>query len=801
MLDTLRQDARFALRQLRVARSFSVAAIGTLALGIGATVAVFSAVEAVVLRPFPFTQPDRVVNLHPARNGAAIAVSSNLEFATWRELPHAFDSLVAISQGASFILSRADAPEVLTGARASSAFTHVLGVAPEIGRGFSPADEQPGAPHVVLLSHTLWMRDYNGTRTVLGQTVRLDGDTYVIIGVMPASLDAVSTGAQLWVPLTLSSTDLQDFKARYLQIVGRLAPGVSLAQATAAVDASERKLAAEHPMWGTGYSGQVTRFSDDMIGAFRTRLFILLGAVSFVFLIACVNVTNLLLSRGSARVREMGVRTALGANRGRLIQQLLTESAVLSACAGAAGIALAYALMRAVVAASPPGIPRIEETRIDGAALLIAILASAVCSVLVGLFPAFRSAKPMLRGGLSETKDRGRARGALVAAEVALAMALLAGAGLLIRSAWAISHVDPGFDGHDVLTAQVLLPPARYDFANGVVTYRAIRDAVARTPGVQQVSLTSSAPLTPPIQVGIGAEGRPYIDGERLVTNGFMVSPDYFATMKLHMRSGRDFAQTDNANAPLVAIINQALAKKLWPNEDAVGKRFEGMDPSHQHLMQVVGVIDDARTIGLEQAPTPEFYIPFEQVPPPLWSGLGGSLIIAARTATDPAMMERALRQAVASVDPSLPLAQVATMDQLARTSRATARFNTLLLGLLGAIALLLASVGVYGVIAYSVAQRTREIALRMALGATPPAIAALVVRHGLTPIVIGAVIGGVLSAATTRLLREQLYGVGPGDPTTILAIATLLLFVSLVAACIPTWRAMTISPARALTA
>jgi predicted permease len=801
-MDNLWRDLLFAVRQLTRARSFTVAAVGTLGLGIGATAAVFSIVEAVVFRPFPMTTPDRVVNLHPARVGAPLAVASNLEFASWRALPRAFDGVAAISGQSSFILARGDAPEVVTGVHATADLTRVLGISPEIGRGFTADEDRPGAPHVVILGHRLWVRDFNGDRAVLNQHIHLDGDSYEVIGVMPASLDAVTGDNDLWTPLALSSTDLLDFKSRNLQVVARLAPGTSIAQATSTVDASERSLAAQYPMWGNGYSGQVRRFSDDLIDAFRPRLLVLLGAVSFVFLIACVNVANLLLARGSTRVRELGIRTALGAKRAALVRQLLTESMVLSLLSAAIGIGLAFALVPGLVAASPPGVPRIDAARIDAPVLLVALAAASIGSLLVGVFPALRATARDGGRGMTETRGRGRARGVLVAAEVSLAMALLTGAGLLIRTAWELGHVDPGFDSGHVLTAQVLLPPSQYaDLPSAAVAYRAIRDGINRTSGVQAAALTSTLPLGATIRAGIGAEGQPYIDGERLIANLRTVTPGYFATMRMRLLAGRDVATTDDAHAPNVAIINEALARKFWPGEGALlGKRMEGMDPSHTHFMTVIGVIADTRDVGLEQPATPEFYIPLEQTPAPVWGGLAGALTIMARTAGAPATMERPIRAAVAAVDPSLPLAQVATMEELVRTSRATARYNTLLLCALGVIALALASVGVYGVIAYSVAQRTREIGLRMALGATPSHIASLVVRQGLAPIALGAVIGGALSIATTRLLRDQLYGVSPGDPTTIVAIAVLLLVVSLVAACIPTRRAMSISPVTALT-
>ena len=424
-LDHLKQDAAFAIRQLIKSPSFAIAAIATLALGIGATAAVFSVVNAVVLRPLPFADPDRVVNLHPARDGTPLATASNLELASWREVPRAFDAVAGVVSGVSFTLTRGDAPEVVTGARVTPAFTRVFGVQPSLGRGFSVTDDQPGAPHVAILAHALWMRAFNGDRGALGQTVRLDGESYAIVGVMPASFDQAGTGDELWVPLTLSTTDLQDFKRRYLAVSARLAPGVSVSQATLAVDAVEQRLASQYPMWGKGYTGVVRRFSDDVVGGLRSRLFILLGAVSLVFLIACVNVANLLLARGGARAKEMMLRAALGAERRRLIAQMLTESAVLSLIGGVGGVALALGLVRALVAASPPNVPRIGETRIDGVVLAFTLVASTICSLLVGLLPALRAASPSLAATLreggraaGESRSRERARAVLVAGEV-----------------------------------------------------------------------------------------------------------------------------------------------------------------------------------------------------------------------------------------------------------------------------------------------------------------------------------------------------------------------------------------------
>jgi predicted permease len=807
LLTRVRRDATYALRQLRRAPSFTIAAVVTLAIGIGATAAVFSVVDAVLLRPLPFADPDRVVVLHPTHDGVAVAAASNLELATWRERRRAFTHVAGVVPQTSFILSRGDVPEVVVGARATADYLRVVGVTPALGRGFTIADAEPGAPHVVVLGHALWRRAFAADRAIVGRQLRLDGESYTVIGVMPASFDGTGVADALWVPLALTSSELTDFRRRYLQIVARLAPGATLAQASAAIAEDEHALAAQFPMWGSGYSAEVHRFADDTVGNLRARLFVLLGAVSFVFLIACVNVANLLLARGSARAREMVVRSAIGAQRGRLVGQLLTESAVLCALGGAAGIALAYAIVRGIVVASPAGVPRIDQARIDGVAIAFTLLASLVCSIVVGAWPAARVGGAGLqadlrqsgRGG-GEGRERHRARSALVAVEVALAMALLSGAGLLIRTAWEIAHVDPGFAPDHVLTAQVLLPPARYpDLGSGALAYRAIQDRLGRTPGIASAALTSTLPLGGALRAGLGAEGRPMTDGARLLADVRLVTPGYFRTMRIPLRAGRDFVGSDDQHAPNVVVINEALAAKLWPGENAVGRRIEGMDPSHTHFMEVVGVIAGPRDVSLDLPSAPEFYIPFEQTLPALWSAMQGSLTIAARTVAAPASMERAVRRAIASVDPSLPTVNVATMDGVLRASLATARFNTLLLSSLGAIALVLASVGVYGMIAYSVGTRSREIALRMAFGATPAAIAALVVRRGLAPVVVGAVGGTLLAVATTRLLRAQLYNVAPGDPTTLLLIAVVLFGVSLLAAYLPARRATRIAPGSAL--
>jgi predicted permease len=810
-LAELRQDVAFTLRHLRRARGFAATATITLALGIGATAAVFSVLYAVVLQPLPFADPGSVVHVLPTRRGDIDQIVSGAEFAAIRERRDAFAHVAAVGDG-GFTLTGLGPPELVPGALVSADYFRVLGISPSIGRGFLAADDVEGAPPVAIVSHRLWARRFNADTSLVGRTIRLDDEPYTVIGVMPAAFDATGTGNDLWSPRRLTTEQLGSNSGRYLRVVARLAPGVTLARAGDAASAALRAVAERTPSASQSVGAVVRRHIDVVVGGLRQRLLVLSGAVGFVLLIACVNVANLLLARGAVRARELAIRAALGAGRGRIVRQLLAETLVLGLGGAMAGVIVAYGLVKALVALGPEDVPRLDQARVNGTVLALTLGVALVSSVVVGLVPAIRSASPALQSalrdgarGASTGAGRERLRALLVAAEVALAMTLLIGSGLLIRTAWHLQHVDPGFNPSHVLTARLLLPKARYSDPGHITrTYEQVRAAAAQIPGVQRAALVSVVPLSGDILgTRITPEGKELTPDERIEVDIRYASPDYFAAMGMPMLDGRDFVRTDDAGAVPVAILSASLARKLWPGERATGRRLDAMSEKRgsPNWMTVVGVVADVHSSALNVDATPTLYMPFTQTPPGMWNATARSLVLVARTVSTPESAVRELQRAVMSVDASLPLVDVTTMESLLSKSVATSRFNTLLLTALGALALALASVGVYSVVAYFVSQRTREIGVRMALGATPRDIWQLVLSRGLRPIFWGALVGGALSLATVGLLREQLYGVQPQDPPTLLMVVATLFFVALIATFVPARRAMRVTPARALAA
>jgi putative ABC transport system permease protein len=804
--EEIKQDITFALRQLARARAFAATAIVTLALGIGATAAVFSAVYAVVLKPLPFADADRVVQVLPMRRGAVSDIVSGGELSAIRARRDAFVRVAGIRRGAGFTITDAETPEVLNGMMVTAEYFPLLGISPQLGRGFLESDDVPGAPRVVLVSHRLWKNRFGGDTALVGRVLRLEDEPATVIGVMPASLDALGTENDVWGPLRLSAEQLRSSSGRWLAVVARLAPNVTVTAASDAARAAILAEASRTPGQSQEVGATVRRYVDVFLGNSRERLFVLLGAVGFVLLIACVNVANLLLGRGTVRARELAIRAALGAGRARLTRQMLAESLVLALGSAVVGVFVAYALIKGLVALGPEDVPRLDQASVNGVVLAFTFIVAVATSIVIGLVPAVRTSSPMLQSALRDGgrgagmgARRERARALLVASEVALAMTLLTGAGLLIRTAISLQRVDPGFNPSHVATSRVLLPRARYqDAAHISRTFEQILEAASRVPGVQQAGLVSVVPLSEShLSTSVAPEGRTVTADERIAADMRYASPRYFSTMGIPLLDGRDFANADNGSAPAVAVISASLARKVWPGERPVGKRIEVM----RTLMTVVGVAGDVHDEALNVPVTPTLYMPFAQTPAGMWAVTAQSLVLVARTVPPPETMTRALRHAVTTVDPSLPLADSRTMEQAVARSVATARFNTLLLSTLGAIALVLASVGVYGVVAYFVSQRTREIGVRMALGATPRDIWQLVLTRGLAPIVWGALVGGALSLVTMRLLREQLFGVSATDPMTIVSVLLTLLLVALIATFTPARRAMRVTPARALAA
>ncbi len=811
-LGELRQDVAFAWRQLGRARGFAATAIVTLALGIGATAAVFSALYAVVLRPLPFTDADRVVQVSPMRRGGVEEIVSGAELSAVRAQRRAFAGVAGARTGGGFTLTGMGVPEVINGSAVTADYFRVLGVAPVIGRGLLDSDDLPGAPRVTLVSHRLWTQRFAADTSLVGRAIRLGDENHTVIGVMPPELDATGVQDDLWTPLQLSAEQLANNNGSYLHIFARLAPGVTRTQAADAAGAAIRAAAVRTGFDARNLGAVVQRYVDVLAGGTRERLLVLLGAAAFVLLIACVNVANLLLARGTVRARELAIRAALGAGRGRLVRQLLAESLVLSLGGAVIGVIVAYGLVKGIVALGPDRVPRLDQTTVNGVVLTFTFAVAVASSILVGLVPASRAASPALQSAL---RDGGRGTGGgagrhnlralLVVAEVALAMTLLTGSGLLIRTAWRLQHVDPGFDPAHVMTARILLPATRYgDAAQIVRTHEQIRAAAEQVPGVRRAALTSIVPLShSSMTTGVTAEGRQLSGDDRVAVDIRYNSPGYFGTMGMVLLDGRDIARTDDADAPQVTVISASLARRLWPGERAVGKRIDGMRAGRTtpNFLTVIGVVGDVHDVALNVPFKPTLYMPFTQVPMAMWKPLGRSLVLVVRTSPAPESLLPSLRRAVATIDASLPLTDEETMERWLSASVATTRFNTMLLTMLGAIALALASVGVYSVVAYFVSQRTREIGVRMALGAAPGHIWRLVLSRGLRPIVWGALLGLALSLATARLLREQLYGVTTQDPVTLGAVAAMLFGVALLATVVPARRAMRVTPARALAA
>ena len=808
-LSELRQDASFAVRQLIKSPAFTAIAVVTLALGIGATTAIFSAVRSVVLRAFPYAHPDRVMMVSELWNGMDGNVSDG-NFTDWHAAAKSFQAFAA-ERFTSFNLADRSSTERVSGGRVTHEFFGVFGVRPMLGRTFLPEEDQPGREQVVVLSHGLWTSRFGSDRGVIGRQVQLSGRPYTIIGVMPASFDPTLFGEGLWVPMAWTPERKAFHDEHHNFAVALLKPGVSREQAQAEMTSIARVGAERYPKDNTGRSARVQPLPQFLIGDFRQRLLVTLGAVSFVLLIACGNVANLLLVRAAGRQREMAIRAALGAGRGRIVRQLLTESAVLAIVGGLAGLALAWFGVRALVASAPAGIPRLEQTRIDPVVLAFALGLALLCSLVFGLAPALRAVRgnvqaTLREGGRGMGTARDALRSALVVAEVTLAFTLLVGAGLLVRSALYLQRVNPGFDPNGVIVGRVALPAATYaEPAHAARTFKQIADRVQAIPGVRAAAVVSQAPLGPGGgSNGLVPEGRPFGPQSAINSRLRIITPGYFATMGVQLQRGRTFTDRDVAGAPRVMIVSQELARQAWPGQDPIGKRIvccEG-SPDDPRWKTVVGVAADVRSRGPTVDVGPEFYLPIDQVPPEAWDWIQRAMAVVVRSnGSDPAVLATPIRAAVREIDPALPVYGVTTMTDALQGSIAQARFNTLLLTLLGGIGLTLAAVGIYGVVAYFVNLRTHEIGVRVALGARPRDVVRLMTWQGARPILIGMAIGIVAAVSTTRLLRNSVYGVSVTDPITMVAVALALGVVGLLATIIPARRATRVDPVRALSA
>lgn len=794
------QDLTFALRMLRKVPGFTAAAVLATALGIGANTAIFTVVKQVLLQPLPFHDPSRIVDVNEYARGAASAVSPP-NFMDWRGQNR---SLAALGAYSSQVLTLSDGAEP---ARTNSGYVddrvfEVLGVAPIAGRAFNAQDVIAGGRKVVILGYDMWQRAYGGDRAVVSRLVTIEGEPHEVVGVMPQGFD-FPDGSEVWVPLRFSARDLRENQrgAHYISAVGRLRPGVTAAQASEDLNGIEERIAKQFPDKVGGYSVAAVPLLESMVEGVQRPLLVLFGAVAFVLLIACVNVSNLLLARATTRTGEIAVRAALGAGRGRLVRQLLAESIVLSLAGGGAGLLLASWGVRALMSVAPPDLPRATNVEIDAGILAFSVLLSIAAGVMFGTVPALIASKPNLAIFLRDVRRDGgssggrrRLRELLVSAQVALALVLLAGAGLAIRSFQRLTHVDPGFRPDSVLTARIALPDATYPSEESQVRFFAdYTEAVRRLPGVLQAGAVSIAPVT---RAGFGGTftiyGRPEgsDEGRAQVRS---LTPGYMETLSIPLRAGRFFDARDTPEAPRVAIISESGARRFWPGENPIGRRLRVHvnEPSGQPR-EIVGVVGDVRTRGMELALVPVIYVPHSQYGPE-------SMVLTVRTAATPIALLPALKTTLRALAPGVALGRARTMDDLVAASVAQPRFRTLLLAIFAAVSLLLASVGLYGVVAFSVNQRRTELGLRIALGAEPAEVMRLVLRQGMLPVGIGIAVGLGGAVLLARVMKSLLFGVEPGDPATFGAVAIILTVVALAACYLPARRATAVDPATTL--
>jgi len=796
-------DTQYALRTIAKRPLFYSLVVLTLALGIGANAAIFTVVNGVLLRPLPYPQPDRLMTVwtHNPRQGFDKDVSTYPNFDDWRRSSQSFEHMSAYF-GASVTLTGSGDPAQIRGARVTPEFFDTMGVAPLRGRGFSAADGQAGGERVVILGHALWMQRFGGDASVIGRRIMLNGVPFEVVGVMPETFKHPAD-AELWVPLAPVGQFQELFGARgsyWLTIVGRLKPGVTRAAAQSEMDAIAARLEKEYPV-NAGIGIVLVPLHEELVGDVKRPLIILLGAVCFVLLIACANVANLLLTRAASRQRELAIRAALGAGRGRLVRQILTECVVLGLLGGAAGLLLAAFGTDLLQTLAPPELPRLSNIGIDRNVLAYAAAASVFTSLLFGLVPALHASRRdsgghLKEGGRTGTAGRagGRVRAALAVGELALALVLLVGAGLLIRSFVALNNEDPGFATRGVLALRIDLPGASYgEPARIAGFYDQLVERLDALPGVEAAAAGSSLLLSRlPGSGGINIEGRPPLppNARNIPVVYDSVTPEFFATLKIPLRRGRMFTPADGPQAAPVVLVNEAFVRRFFPGEDPLGRRVTFSDPQTTTNWQtIVGVVADTKRGGFEREPWAETYFPMRQAPE------SRSLVLL-RTSGDPVALVGQARAAVWSIDPNQAIASIRTIPELLAQRELNRRFTTLLLGVFASVALLLAIIGTYGVIAHGTAQRTQEIGIRMALGADRRSILRMVLAGGLRIAAAGLTLGVLGALALTRVLAGLLFGIGARDPLTFVAVPAALLVVALAACWIPARRAMRVDPA-----
>jgi putative ABC transport system permease protein len=792
MFADMLNDVRYAMRQLIKTPGFTVVAILTLAFGVGATSAIFSVVNSVLLKPLPYPDAASLVRVYervPNYGRFAVAPATFLD---WREQNTVFSSIATYGSSTATV-DLGSGPERLTGSTASADLFDVLNVAPALGRAFSKAEDAPGKTGVVVLSHGMWQARFGGDPGVLGRTITMNGEPVVVVGVMPASFYFPSRETQYWRPIGLPPAPTRG--GHYLGVIARLKPGVPVQQAGTEMAAISERLATQYPENSANESAETLSLHDQVVGPIRPMLITLFAAVFVVVLIACANVANLLLVRASIREKEIAIRAAMGAGRRRLIRQMLTESLVLAAAGGALGVALAYFAITPIQTLSAGSIPRAADIALDARVLGFAFLLSVATGVLFGLAPAWQASRAGLgavlkEGGRSSSTGGGRwMRNALLVAEVALSIVLLVGATLLIRSFSRLTNVDPGFRSENVLAFQVSLPQVSYaEDHNRITFFDTLLDRLRSTPGVESAGMVQTLPLRGGYVLSFSVEGRPPAQpGEEPSANHRVVSPDYFSTLGIPLLRGRALTASDTVESPMVAVIDQAFVGKYFPNEDPIGR---GIDISNgtDGAYRIVGIVGDVKYEGLEATTDPTMYVPHKQ-------DVFGTMWVLARTSSDPAAMIATARGAVRGIDPSLPAYSMTPLADVVSESVAERRFSMLLLGLFAGVALFLAAVGLYGVVSYTVSQRTQEIGLRMAIGAEPGQVMRMVVGGGMKLALLGVVLGIAAALGLANLVASMLFGVTPFDPVSYALTAGVLLVVAALACYLPARRAMRVDP------
>ena len=807
-MNALWQDLRYGARMLRKAPGFAIVAVLTLAIGIGANTAIFSLVNAVLLKPLAMPEPSRVVYVQEVWQDIFPNLSVG-NFADLRRQSSSFTHLAA-SNFASFNLATSEAPERVGGEMVTADYFAIFGVPPMAGRVFTADEDRHRHAQVVVISERLWRTHLHADPEIVGQSLRINGLPYIVVGVMPKTFDPILTNSDLWIPEAFTLQQLADHDDHYLNVMGRLKRGVSVAQAQSEANVIAQRLQQQYPIDDKDRGLRVLPLTTVLFGDQRAVMEMLLVAVGFVLLIACANIANLQLARSRSRQKEIAVRAALGASPRRIVRQLLIENVVLGLASGAVGVLLAFWGVSWIVAKGPAGVPRLDQSSVDAKALAFACGVALLSSFLFGLAPALRSASTRLSEAFKESAgtssvSRDRIRSVLVVGEIAVALILMAGAGLLIRSALLVSRLNPGFDTANLVVGRVGLPDTAYE--NPAVarrTFERMVDAAAALPGVQSAAVVSRAPLAEGgSSNGLIAEGKP-LDPSNLVNAMLqIVSPSYLSTARVPLKEGRDFTAQDTRDTTLVTIVNETLGRTMWPGENPIGKRFACCEPGPKGRMDpvwhvVVGVVGDVRAQGLDRQVQPEFYLPMAQMPLAAWDWIGRTMDLVVRTRGGVFPLND-LRATVASIAPGVPIYNLSTMQQKIAGTLEESHFDTFLVAVFAAIALLLSSVGIYGVLSYVVAQRTRELGIRMALGATPGLVMRDVLWYGLRLTGVGLGLGVAGAFASTRALASLLYGVRSTDAITFAGVSLILTAVALVASYLPAHRATRVDPIVAL--